>query len=51
VAVVRPIVNCTLLYLRAFFYGGGTTPTITVASHLTTEQPPAWQAYDAPFQA
>jgi hypothetical protein len=51
VAVVPPIVNSNERYLRAFFDGGGTTPTITVASHLTTEQPPAWQAYDAPFQA
>lgn len=51
VAVVPPIVNSNERYLRVAYVGAGTTPTITVASHLSTEVPPAWQAYDAPFQA
>lgn len=51
VAVIPPIVNSNERYLRVAYVGAGTTPIITVASHLSTEAPPAWQAYDAPFQA
>ena len=51
VAVIPPIANSNERYLRVAYIGAGTTPIITVASHLSTEPPPSWQAYDAPFQA
>ena len=38
-------------YLRVNATLGGTTPSVTVASHLTNQHPQAWQAMPAPTQA
>lgn len=38
-------------YLRVNATLGGTTPSVTVASHLTNQPPQAWQAHPAPAQA
>jgi hypothetical protein len=38
-------------YLRAYATLGGTTPSVTVASGLSSEPVTAWQAYPAPAQA
>ena len=38
-------------YLRVSATLGGTTPSVTVASHLTNQHPQAWQAMPAPTQA
>lgn len=43
--VVIPMPIANERYLSAFYDVGGTTPSVTITSHLTATPPPGWQAY------
>jgi hypothetical protein len=48
--VVAPVVGSNERFFRLAVTLGGTAPTVTYSSWITSEVPRSWQAYDAPFQ-